>query len=157
MYVCNNKSQRNVMSCSICKVLGKRVSPKRIIYSVFFGILYYGGFHSVAKLREYYWDQEEPQYLLGINHINYHKTSSISHTKSQSLNVSCIFPQLYSLNPLKPCISWEWRCSWSSADRRCSNYIWVINNFIAFEGATYIRGFTVIQLTNIQWESPTVS
>ena len=40
-------------------------------------------------------------------------------------------------------LSWEWRCSWSSADRRCSNYIWVINNFIAYEGATYIRGFTV--------------
>ena len=27
-------------------------------------------------------------------------------------------------------LSWEWRCSWSSADRRCSNYIWVINNLI---------------------------
>ena len=27
-------------------------------------------------------------------------------------------------------LSWEWRCSWSSADRRCSNYIWVINNYI---------------------------
>ena len=25
----------------------------------------------------------------------------------------------------------EWSCSWSNADRRCSNYIWVINNFIA--------------------------
>ena len=25
--------------------------------------------------------------------------------------------------------SWEWRCSWSSADRWCSNYIWVIKNF----------------------------
>ena len=25
----------------------------------------------------------------------------------------------------------EWRCSWSSADRRCSNYLWVITNFIA--------------------------
>ena len=25
----------------------------------------------------------------------------------------------------------DWRCSWSSADRRCSSYIWVINNFIA--------------------------
>ena len=25
----------------------------------------------------------------------------------------------------------EWRCSWSSADRRCSNYIWMINSFIA--------------------------
>ena len=41
-------------------------------------------------------------------------------------------------------LSWEWRCSWSSADRRCSNYIWVINNFITYWGATYIRGFTVI-------------
>ena len=29
-------------------------------------------------------------------------------------------------------LSWEWRCSWSSADRRCSNYIWVINNFLAY-------------------------
>ena len=40
-------------------------------------------------------------------------------------------------------LSLEWRCSWSSADRRCSNYIWVIDNFIAYQGATYIRGFTV--------------
>ena len=40
-------------------------------------------------------------------------------------------------------LSREWRCSWSSADRRCSNYIWVINNFIAYQGASYIRGFTV--------------
>ena len=29
-------------------------------------------------------------------------------------------------------LSWEWRCSWSSADKRCSNYIWMINNFIAY-------------------------
>ena len=43
-------------------------------------------------------------------------------------------------------LSWEWRCSWSSTDRRCSNYIWVINNFIAYKGATYIRGFTVVTL-----------
>ena len=27
-------------------------------------------------------------------------------------------------------LSREWRCSWSSADRRCSNYIWVINNLL---------------------------
>ena len=40
-------------------------------------------------------------------------------------------------------ISWEWKCCWSSADRRCSNYIWVINNFITYQGATYIRGFTL--------------
>ena len=41
-------------------------------------------------------------------------------------------------------LSWEWRCSWSSADRRCSNYIWVINNFIAYLGVPYIRDFTVL-------------
>ena len=52
-------------------------------------------------------------------------------------------------------LSWEWRCSWSSANRRCSNYSWVsalhqllgsnsvINNFIACRGATYITGLTV--------------
>ena len=29
-------------------------------------------------------------------------------------------------------LSGAWRCSWSSADRRRSNYIWVINNLIAY-------------------------
>ena len=37
----------------------------------------------------------------------------------------------------------EWRCSWSSADRRCSNCIWVINKVIAYWGATYIRSLMV--------------
>ena len=32
----------------------------------------------------------------------YRKTSSISHVKSQNLNVSCILWQMSSLNPLKP-------------------------------------------------------
>ena len=32
--------------------------------------------------------------------------------------------------------------SWSSADKRCSDYIWVIK-FLAYWGAAYIRGFTV--------------
>ena len=41
---------------------------------------------------------------MGINNHNvaYRKTSSISRTKSQSLNGSCILAQLSSLNPLKP-------------------------------------------------------
>ena len=33
-------------------------------------------------------------------------------------------------------------------DDRCSNYIWVINKFIAYQGATYIRNLTVITLQN---------
>ena len=36
----------------------------------------------------------------------------------------------------------NWRCYWSSAGRRCFNYIWVINNFMAHQGATYIRDFS---------------
>ena len=49
------------------------------------------------------------------------------------------------LCPSQVC-SWEWRCSWSSADRRCSNCFWMINNFIAYKSAPYIRDFTVVIL-----------
>ena len=41
-------------------------------------------------------------------------------------------------------LSREWRCSWDSADRRCCNYIWMINNFISYQDAAYIRGLTII-------------
>ena len=56
-------------------------------------------------------------------------------------------------NPLKPVLSREWRCSWSSAHRRCSNCIWVINNSIAYQGATYIRGLTIFFIcpTFLHW------
>ena len=47
-------------------------------------------------------------------------------------------------------LSWEWRCSWNSAERRCSNYIWVINNFIPYQGASYIRDLTVVDLLYAQ-------
>ena len=50
-------------------------------------------------------------------------------------------------------LSVEWRCSWSSADRRCSNYIWLINNLIGYKGASYITDLTVyqflFQITNL--------
>ena len=61
----------------------------------------------------------------------YRQTSNISHNKSQKLNVLCLVLQVSLPNPLKPGVKSEWRCSSSSADRWCSNYIWVINNFIA--------------------------
>ena len=38
-------------------------------------------------------------------------------------------------------LSFEWRCSWSSADRRCSNNIWVINNCTAYLSASYNQRF----------------
>ena len=40
-------------------------------------------------------------------------------------------------------LSREWRCSWSSADRRCSNYICMVNNFITYGCACYIRDLMV--------------
>ena len=43
-------------------------------------------------------EQESGGELIG----SYRKTSSISRTKSHSLNVSCILAQLSSLNPLNP-------------------------------------------------------
>ena len=49
-------------------------------------------------------------------------------------------------------LSREWRCSWSSTVRRCSNYIWVINNFVACYGMAYIRGLTVL-MACFQWSS----
>ena len=77
----------------------------------------------------------------------YRKISNIRRTKFQNSTASRIVLQLSLPNPLKSCVkslSREWRCSWSSADRRCSNYIWVNNNYIAYHGAPCIRGLTVM-------------
>ena len=54
------------------------------------------------------------------------------------LSCSCLCPIYWSQE-----LGREWKYSWSSADGWCSIYIWVINNFIAYQCATYIRGFTV--------------
>ena len=63
-------------------------------------------------------------------HRNYRKIANIRRTRSQNLNVYRLAFQLSLCNILKPSV--EWRCSWSSADWRCSNYIWVINNLISY-------------------------
>ena len=61
----------------------------------------------------------------------YRKSSSIRHNKSQNLKYL-----LSSLEVVFAPFHWiqvwsrEWRCTWTSTDKRCSNYIWVISNFI---------------------------
>ena len=72
-------------------------------------------------------------------------------TKSQDLNVSrlllgCLCPIHWS-----QVLSRERRCSLSSVDRRCSNYIWVTSKFIAYWGAPCIRGLTVYCISNITY------
>ena len=69
--------------------------------------------------------------LHGDKHIicqtftGYRKTYDIRCTKTSIFLVSpcsCLYPIHWS-----QAWSREWRCSWSSADRQCSNFIWVIN------------------------------
>ena len=57
----------------------------------------------------------------------------------------CLYPIRWS-----QVLSWEWRCIWSSADRRCSNYIWVINNLIAYQSASVIRDLMVVVFKPVQ-------
>ena len=81
--------------------------------------------------------------MVWMDPIYYCKISNIRHTNPITEMIvvsscSCPWPIHWS-----QVLSWEWRCSWSSADRRYSNYIWVIDNFIANLGATYIRGLPV--------------
>ena len=61
----------------------------------------------------------------------YCHTSNIRCTKYQNSNASHLILKLPLPNPLKPVVKSKWRCSWSSAKRWCSNYVWVVNNFIA--------------------------
>ena len=75
------------------------------------------------RLREWLMMSEGKRYP-----FEYRQTSNISRAKSQ---------HLMSRSQVS---SKKWRCSWSSAVRRCSNYIWVSKNFIAYWGASYIRG-----------------
>ena len=62
---------------------------------------------------------------------NYHQISDISRIKSQNLYV--LLSSCKCLRPIhwRQVLSRKWRCSWSSTDRRCSIYIWLINKFIA--------------------------
>ena len=64
----------------------------------------------------------------GLAIKKYRKVSNIRRTKSSNLNVSRLVEKLSLPNPMKPGV----KCSCSSADRRCSNYIWVIDNFIVY-------------------------
>ena len=58
----------------------------------------------------------------------------------QKPNVSRHVVYLLLPNPLTPDVKPRMTMK---LDRRCSNYIWVINNCIAYQGAFYLRGLTI--------------
>ena len=82
--------------------------------------------------------RDQTQHSARTSYLEYHKkyckVFNIRHTKSQNLNDSYLVLQLSWPNPLKPVLSGEWRCIWSSAWCRLTilQNIWVINNFIAY-------------------------
>ena len=89
----------------------------------------------------------------------YSKISNISRTKFQNLNVQVLVAACSCLCAIywSHVLSGEWRCSWSSSDRRCSNYIWVINNLIADWSAACIRELTASPFACIPVHRPSLS
>ena len=77
-----------------------------------------------------------------------YKTHQIPKIKCFSSRPAVVFCAIYWSHVL----SWAWRCSWSIANRRCPNYIWVINNFIAYQGASNIKDFMVCIVELCDWK-----
>ena len=112
-------------------VLVSSLASSRLSSSAFFKMASCSRIKLACRLSRSSWKK---------NH--YRQTSSISHQipnlygSSLVLRLSLPMVLVSSCGCLCP-IHWSqmlsraWRCSWSSADRRCSNYIWVINNYIA--------------------------
>ena len=62
----------------------------------------------------------------------YRQVSNLRRTKSQHLKDSRTVLRLSLSNPLKPDVKSRMKI----ACRRCSNYIWVMDNFIVYLGAS---------------------
>ena len=71
--------------------------------------------------------------------LRYRQISKIRHTNFQDLNVSRLVLQLYLPNPLKPDVKSRMKIY---LEHR-SNYIWGVNDFIVYLGASHVRGLTV--------------
>ena len=87
------------------------------------------GIPGACATRNFTYPARGPYQLLWQTTIDYRKIPNITRIKSQHLNDSRLCQGL----------NREWRCSWSSADRRCSNYIWVINDYIPYKGASLLE------------------
>ena len=62
------------------------------------------------------------------------------------LSCSCLWPIHWS-----QVLSRDWGCSWSGANKRCYNYIWMIYNVIVYYGASYIMGLMLGLVATVAW------
>ena len=82
--------------------------------------------------------------------FDYRQISNISGLKSQNLNVSRLVMQLPLHSPFKP--GFKSGMKMKFACRRCSNYICVINKFIAYQGVAYIIHVGLAVILQWLWE-----
>ena len=87
--------------------------------------------------------EERAAYVCELPLGKYRQFSDTTRTQSQNITVSRLVLRLSLPNPLKPSVRLRVKMKLGQRPRRCSNFIWVINNFIAYLGASYIRDFTV--------------
>ena len=90
-----------------------------------------------------YWHGHGKYNITFLHKTKYSRTLNISCTQSQNLNVSHLVFQLFLPQPLKPGVKSSMEIKLEQCDKHCSNYIWVINNFIAYQAASYIRGLRI--------------
>ena len=101
--------------------------------------------NKLKKYKRSAWILSSRLHISSSQYYTYRIISNIRCTKSQNLYDFCLVLHLSLFNLLTSGAKSRMKMySWSSADRRCTNYIWVINNIIAYSGAPYIRGLTVI-------------
>ena len=93
----------------------------------------------------------QEKYILGLGNWQHHQSSNIRPTKSPNFNVSRFVFSCLGAIYWSQVLSSERRCRWSSANRRCSNYIWVIRKFITYYDAPYIGGLTVSHYLFRKW------
>ena len=100
---------------------------------------------NTVSIREHSSDRDQYSCTLSGTRQTYRQISNIRHTNPQTYML--LIPSCSCLSSIhwSQVLSREWRCSWSSADRRCSNYIWVINNFIACYDVSHFRALMVLQ------------
>ena len=83
---------------------------------------------SISSFRLIHWPLWDMNTILKM----YRQVSIISAPNPNTSKILVLSCGCLCRIPWSQLLSREWRCSWSSADRRCSNYIWVIDNFIAY-------------------------
>ena len=107
------------------------------------------------------WSMYRLKFWLNDDTIMTHRqTSNISCTKSQNVTPSHLVLLLSLHSLLTPGVKLS-SCSWSSADKWCSNYIWVINNFLLlrcilyqrFESNSVWKWVTSVQVTTMAYVS----